>query len=284
MEMAPLTDTAVIVVHWGRFEDTRQCIDSLLSQNGNFHIILVDNGTYEERLDQITQLSSRVRLVSHEQNLGFAEGNNKAIKIAESLGVTRILLLNNDTVVSPDSLHFLFDCQRHTNELVSPLQSDTKGKVTSVSGRVLKPWYRPILTRKESQSIDFLSGYCLLISSRVFQEIGYFDPIYFLYYEDVDFCTRAKKHGFVLKKCASVKVLHKESLSGIPSPEKVYYTVRNNLIYIQKYARVLEKPFAYGYLFLLVVKIILSHHSFAYTAGSILAVLDFVLRIGGKRP
>ena len=284
MEMVSVTDFVVIVLHWGRFEDTRDCIDSLLAQRGNFPILLVDNGTYEKRLGILTQNNLRVRLVSHDRNLGFAEGNNKAIKIAESLGVTKFLLLNNDTVVPSDSLQAILSCQKDPYELISPLQSDTGGEVTAASGRIVKPWYRPVLGQNEYQSKDFLSGYCLLISAKVFQEIGYFDPIYFLYYEDVDFCTRAKKHGFVLKNCVSVKVIHKESFSKIPSPEKVYYTLRNNLFFIQRYAGILEKPFAYGYVILLVAKIILFRHSFSYTASSMLAVLDFILRIGGKRP
>ncbi|MEM4230386.1 MAG: glycosyltransferase, partial [Candidatus Pacearchaeota archaeon] len=86
--------------------------------------------------------------------------------------------------------------------------------------------------------IDFASGACMLIKSDVFKKIGKFDERYFLYYEDSDFCQRAKKTQYKIIYNPKAILWHKNagSTGGSGSELQDYYLTRNRLLFGMKYA------------------------------------------------
>ena len=82
----------------------------------------------------------------------------------------------------------------------------------------------------------------MLVKNQVFKKIGLFDESYFLYYEDVDFCFRGRKAGYLSVFVPNSIVYHKfGATSKIGSPLHNYYTTRNHYIFVEKYAPLKEK-------------------------------------------
>lgn len=87
------------------------------------------------------------------------------------------------------------------------------------------------------KEVDFISGTAMMVRSEVFEKVGLLENPYFMYYEDVEFCQKAKKAGFKIIFVPSTTVLHKESSSiGKNSPAQEYYMARNHLLFVERYA------------------------------------------------
>ena len=96
---------------------------------------------------------------------------------------------------------------------------------------------------EKCESTDFVSGCCLMVRREVLEKVGFFDPKYYLYYEDNDFCQRAKKAGFKIIYEPKAYLWHKNagSAGGSGSHLQDYYTTRNRLLFGIKYAPVKSK-------------------------------------------
>jgi len=99
---------AIILLNWNGKSDTLECLASLESLDYScYEIILADNGSSDGSLEEISITYPHVTLIDNKTNLGFAEGNNRAITYALTKGFDAIFLLNNDTVVDPHILQAL---------------------------------------------------------------------------------------------------------------------------------------------------------------------------------
>ncbi|MBI2611392.1 glycosyltransferase family 2 protein [Candidatus Gottesmanbacteria bacterium] len=142
---------------------------------------------------------------------------------------------------------------RGTSDVKTPprwparLPAGREGTPRTVEGAG-KPEYIPV---------DYMSGCSLLIKAEVFRKIGLFDEKFFMYFEDVDFCVRAKKAGFRVAVDPQSLIFHK--LGGSIkrwSTKAIYYNISSNAIFILKYCGI-KTPIALGYLSLLTAKIIM---------------------------
>ncbi|MEM4483276.1 MAG: glycosyltransferase family 2 protein [Candidatus Methanomethylicia archaeon] len=208
------------------------------------------------------EVNKRIILIRNKKNYGFAKGNNIGIKFAlEVLNPEFVLLLNNDTVVSEDFLNELVKFAKEGAEIVGPkiYYYDYNGRsdVISFIGEDMIPW-KGIGFRYGCEEvdkgqwdkpleIDRVEGSCMLIKKDVFKRVGFFDEVYFFFYEETDFCIKAKKTGFKIKYCPTAKVWHKVSKSiGKESFMKIYFLTKNRVIFIKKnFPSYLWKHFLY---------------------------------------
>jgi len=111
---------------------------------------------------------------------------------------------------------------------------------------------------RSQKEIDYVSGCCMLIRRKVFEKIGLLNEKYFLFFEDPDFCLRAKKAGFKVALEPKSIVLHKLS-EGKAKPWRCFYhLIRSNLIFINTWIPFYRRPIAYLYLWLLAFKMLLN--------------------------
>ena len=97
---------AIIILNWNGKHDTCECIDSARKLNyPNYEIIVVDNGSEDESVQFLGKKYPDILILENGANLGYAEGNNRAIKYAIEQEFDYILLLNNDAVVDPQILN-----------------------------------------------------------------------------------------------------------------------------------------------------------------------------------
>jgi len=207
----------IILVNYKNIDDTMDCIKSIKSSNySNYVIIIVDNECCDVESKAIIEDASAM-YIAIRSNLGFGGANNVGYKLALEMGCDLVWVLNNDTIVMPDTLDRLVDTMREslgdTAIVGGTLRYHGDLGIQAVGGGRVN-WclgFAP-LVKKYSNKLDFISGACMLINPSVVGKI-LFDPLYFMYWEDTDLCLRVKRKGFVLKTADQALVLHKESAS-----------------------------------------------------------------------
>ena len=229
------------------------CLDSLISQSHKgLEIVVVDNGSTDGSLEFVSENYPQVRVIRNGRNLGFAEGNNVGIRNGLHHGADYVLLLNNDTVSEPDAVEkmigaFERDC---TVGIVGPMIRDLDKRseivelgvdcdllgypVNNIASRIHEKLPHPF----------YIGGEAMMIRSKVFGTIGFLDPSYFIFVEDLDFCWRARLAGFGILAVPEAVVYHKsggtvqggavKAESHITSTFRLYLCQRNTMKTILK--------------------------------------------------
>ena len=113
----------IIVLNWMKYEDTINCVNSLLKLSyTNFKIILVDNHSLNESVEVLEKTFPDILLVKSSENNGYAAGNKIGVNYALKNNFDAVWILNNDCTVRPDSLSELVESyKRNGNALYSNL-------------------------------------------------------------------------------------------------------------------------------------------------------------------
>jgi len=236
----------VIVVNFRTAPLTVQCLASLAADvsppGSGRHVIVVDNCSGD---DSATQIESAIRqhgwqgwveLLAMPRNGGFAYGNNAAIARARQLDpeLSAVVLLNPDAVVRAGVLGRLIDELRSRRgagiagaaiegpdgELVvsAHVMPSPLGELEASAGlapltRLLSRYVVSPPPSGVSRECDWVSGACMAIRREVLDAVGPFDEGFFLYYEEVDFCRRARRAGWSSWYVADARVVHREGSS-----------------------------------------------------------------------
>jgi len=216
----------------------------------NIEIIVVDNGSKSDNPLLITDEFPDVKLVILPNNLGFAGGNNEGMRYAVG---AYILLLNNDTEVDKGFLEPLVETfLTHSDAgIVSPrlmyfyspemktIQFAGSHRINLMTGRNSTIGSNEIDTGQYDYvcKSDYAHGSALMLSRQVLNEVGCMPDVYFLYYEEYDWCIAAEKKGFNVYYAGTSKVFHKGSASvGMNGPIKKFYMARNRILYLRRNA------------------------------------------------
>jgi len=258
----------IIIVNWNNWPDTLECLESLKNIDyPDYRIIVVDNGSTDGSAEKIKEYIKDIvpcfrqpaDFIPVRCNRGFAAGNNPGIDFALKNKADYVLLLNNDTTVDKDFLKRLAEAGED-NKKAGILGSSIyfysqPDKIWFLGGKFnwLKTrWTKgrghlgldfPVneLFKEKNQKVNFITGCCMLIKREAVEKIGNLDERFFLYYEDVDYCLRARKAGFDCLVVPSAKIWHKisSSVSGLGSPKILRYHYRNVMLLTEKNAPVL---------------------------------------------
>jgi GT2 family glycosyltransferase len=221
----------VVVLNYNLKHDTLACVESILAAGAQLsHILVVDNGSTD---DSVTDLSGHfgpeLIFATTPVNLGFAGGMNLGIRAALERGATWLLLLSNDTIADRamiDQLQ-LIASQAPFPEILGPAiyyyaVPDRLWKTGDIRHRWLPmPLAVKKLPTQTSFAVDYVTGCAMLVRREVFERAGLFDARYFAYYEDADFCRRARDAGFQVMCVPQAKLWHKVSLTT--KQDKPYY-------------------------------------------------------------
>ena len=193
---------AVIMLHFGALETTRQSLKLLRPKLAGFSLYLINNTPAD--ISSLTTILPDTHIIDNRANLGFAKGVNQGIKAAlKDPTITHFLLLNNDLHISFGNLQqlLLTFSKISSAGIVAPILHHTKGydwggRFNRWTGLVKhKNWdNKP----KTVLSVDHVAGAAMLIPRAVIERVGLLDERYFLYYEDLDFCLRVKHAGYTI--------------------------------------------------------------------------------------
>jgi hypothetical protein len=251
----PPDHVGIVILHWGAAEVTRRCLESLARvAYAPKTIFLVDNA--QNLGSSVTDFlpSGGVQVLRPERNLGFAEGAAMGVAAALAVGVQYVLLLNNDVVVEPSFLERLIEVARADASagllcpqiafLDRPRQAWYAGGEFSLWGRIPRHahWKELLDTRRPPTPVEFATGCAMLIDPRVMRAVGFFEPRFFAYCEDLDFSLRARKAGYRLLLVPAAVIYHAVSDDEAKAAERVYYSTRNLLEVARTHARWYQWP------------------------------------------
>jgi GT2 family glycosyltransferase len=241
---------AIILLNWNGKKDTIECLESLKGLTyKNYTVIIADNGSSDDSLTMLSSLYPQHLFLDNQANLGFAEGNNRAILYALEKGFDALLLLNNDTVVDPSFLTAFVDlAAKHPKSILgakpylysTPTHFDhfggywnpEKGSFDLVGNRLQED----NLSFEAPFELDYVCGCALFAKAEAFKELGVLDPRFFLFWEESDFCFRAKKQHYRILFCPQAKLWHKVSASFVGGKKHTtYFWWRNRLLFIEKH-------------------------------------------------
>lgn len=217
---------AVILVNYNSVSLTRDCVNSLaLSRDVELHIVIVDNSLEKDpELQALTGQQANTTLINTIDNVGFGRANNLGIEYAlQHVNPDYLFLLNNDTLVQPDTIAILIACFGH-----NPAIGISTCRITYEHERE-KIWYgggtinyitgwpkitdlnenRAMHGSDQSRFVEFVSGCAMLFSAKSMRDLKGFDPDFFMYVEDLELSIRALESGYKLYYSADTTIYHR---------------------------------------------------------------------------
>jgi hypothetical protein len=246
-----MTRLAIIIVSYNSRGDLENALRALTATPANVahEIVVVDNASSDSTPAYVREHWPQVRLIASESNLGFSQANNLGIRSTSS---ELVLLANPDTIITAaavDRLVAIIDSLPEV-AIVGPRIVDGQGRAELSFGAMISPWAelrQKILVRgndrgwppitalvermtRRARRVDWVSGACLLVRRTDLDEVGGFDPRFFMYAEDVDLCAAVRARGRAVFFAADPQVVHLRGRSGVSAPVRVRDAYRRSQI------------------------------------------------------
>lgn len=261
---------SIIIVNWNGWKDTVACLASLYAMDQHeyvVNIIVVDNGSTDDSVRNISRSLPHSTLLTLSKNLGFTGGNNVGMKYAMLHGADYLWLLNNDTMVDRHAVSLVKAFDSNDIGIVGSkiyfapgyeyhrdrYKEKERGSVFWYAGGLID-WKNMYASHRGVDEVDhgqydeiidtpYVTGCSMMISRKVVEKIGYLDDKYYLYLEDLDFGLRAIRSGFRLLYFPPSVVWHKNAGSSGGAGNRLhdYYITRNRLRLGFRYAPVRTK-------------------------------------------
>lgn len=231
---------SVVIPNWNGKDVILDCLKSVYAQDLKpSEVIVVDNGSSDGSAELIRQNFPDVQIIGMKKNIGFAGGVNVGIKAARS---KYVFLLNNDAICDHKCFkNVISTATKKDAQIVQALILNRDGKKIDSSGDVYSTWGLPFPEQRDQAAnnapkqdrliFSACAGACLYKKS-LFEKIGYFDEMFFAYYEDVDLSMRAQLKGIKIWLSASAKVFHRTGHSSRKVPGFGREMAIRNSIYI----------------------------------------------------
>ncbi len=231
-----MADLAVCVVNWNTRDHLRRCLEALRDHAGGvgLQVIVVDNASSDGSADMVQAEFPGVDLVANEENVGYARGNNQALRRVEA---DFALLLNPDTIVTDGALQALLECaERHPKagglapKLVYPdgrLQRSCRSfptpdvviyEVLGLSrlfprsrrfGKYKMTWWG----YDDERTVDQPMASALMLRMAAVRQVGAFDEEFPIFFNDVDLCKRLEDAGWEIWFTPAATVIHAHGAS-----------------------------------------------------------------------
>ena len=212
--------TSIIILSYNNLNLTQNCIESIrkYTNKNNYELIVIDNNSDEETVEYLRNQDDLI-CIFNQENKGFAGGCNQGMKIASG---DNVLLLNNDTIVTPNWLDNLLTALYSDDDIgaVGPITnycSNYQQVSLPVNPQMDNDEFFKNFNKSDKNKWEErlrLIGFCLLIKKEVVQKIGYLDELFALgNYEDDDYCLRIRKIGYRLLLCKDTFIFHVGSAS-----------------------------------------------------------------------
>lgn len=244
---------AVIVVGTNEREWLNACLSSLEASSLPVSVFYVDNGSSDNSAEFVERLYPAVHVIRNQTDLGWGAANNIGIEFAMERGACYILLVNPDTKSPPELIENLtqFMEDHPVYGCVGPLQSVYGDPLT------LNDWSKHALENGERHAfhhwIDlpaeagptegraantlehaYVQGAALMLRASTLRQVGFFDPVYHTYYDEVDLCRRIRWCGLRVALLLDMRIEHKGGggQNGVPSYYRDFYMRRNKYYYL----------------------------------------------------
>jgi len=260
-------DLSIIILNYRQQRLVRQCLRGILMAEPRcrYEVIVVDNDSGDGCLEMVAKQFPWVMCIANSRNCGFGAGNNRAI--AQARG-DYVFIVNPDITLFLGQIDELVDflrshprvgaagprlvnpdgsaqdsCRRFPR-FITPLYRRTWVGRLPFARRQLENFLMRDFNHRETIPVDWLMGACLMVRRQTFEEVGFFDEHFFLYYEDLDFCRRCWAAGWEVWYVATATPVHyHQRLSAGSGGVSAFFHraawshIRSALQYYRKYRR-----------------------------------------------
>jgi len=259
-----------VVLNYKRRQETVECVHSLLeSSHEPIEIAVVDNDSSDGSVEFVRSACPNVLVIDSGKNLGFAGGMNLGIRRALRSGAVYVLVLNSDTLVEKDSVtKLVHELEKKPNAGVACGTLFYYPDISRVwyAGGSLVYWRASAFSKHmvpkggvstaKVQRVSFIPGCALMFRASSLIDGGLFDERYFMYEEDAEISARFLAHGFELLYVPNAIFYHR-LVGETLNPLKIYYGMRNRLLFLRTAPRVIDRVVGTTYFFIvLAVKLI----------------------------
>lgn len=223
---------SIIIVNYNAGKFLKACIESVYreTKNTSFDVWVVDNASCDNSVSMIKSCFPKVRLIANEQNLGFAKASNQAVSQSKS---DYVLLLNPDTLILRNAIDKMIALMGENPRVgiagCRVLNADGTLQLacrrslptpqvaffhfTGLSrllpkSRIAAGYNLTYLDTNKAHEVDAVSGAFLMIRREVVDSIGKLDESFFMYGEELDWCLRAKKAGWIVMYYPDAEIVH----------------------------------------------------------------------------
>ncbi len=242
-------DISIIIVNWNSAEYVKRCLRTLYTniREVDFEIIVVDNGSFDSCQNMIIDEFPHVIFLQSNENLGFAKANNFGAERAQG---EFLLFLNPDTEIIGNAVAGMLAVIKSLPQAgvigCKLLNSDMTMQTSCIQTfpTILNQAFDADVLRRrfpglpmwgvaplfqdaaDPVEVQVISGACLMIRKRVFEEVGGFSPEYFMYTEDLDLCYKVQRAGYKNYYTAAASVIHHGGGSSQNRKENSYANVQ----------------------------------------------------------
>jgi len=246
----------LLILNWNRCDDTVRCVASLGRLTyPNYLPVVIDNASVDGTVPALRARYPELTIIQNEHNLGYAGGNNVGIRWALEHRADYVLVINNDTEVTPDMV----------TELVRVAESDPRIGVVGCRNVLMddptRLWgaygaltFGPFVvqTRGEGEAdgpqwqvvkeVDWVIGNGYLWRRAALERVGLLDEQFFAYHEDVDWCLRARAAGFRVVYAGTTSIVHRGAVNATDGRQRHsrvtwYLLGRNGVRLVRQYGR-----------------------------------------------
>lgn len=242
MQVQPLV--WCVVLNRNRRDDTLECLKSLRAgRYCNVRTMVLDCDSSDGSVDAIRTECPEVEVVRLHENRGYAGNNNVGIRRALEQGADWVFLLKEDTLLASDCLERLVEVGESDPVIgvVGPLvyHYDEPEVIQSAGGGLTRRWEgfhfgqneRDEGRFREPRTVEWISGCAILVRRQVIESVGMLDERFFIYWEETEWCLRARQAGWRILNVPAAKVWHKGVQREYrPRPSVTYYNTRNRLL------------------------------------------------------
>jgi len=245
-------DVSLIIVSYNNKKLLRDCLQSVVDNTKelSYEIIVVDNNSTDGSQDMLRELYPDVTLLCNENNIGFSRANNQGYKLSSG---EYLLFLNSDTLILGNALETMSMHLKDNSAvgILGPKILDIHRQPTRSYMRFLDAkklflgskrlryfvdveQYRlhfPVYDYNSIRKVPWLSGACLMMRRKVFEEAGLFDEHYFFYLEDVDLCLQVNRLGYDVVYFPVVEIIHMFGGSSNQHPDRLHKLYDKSMAY-----------------------------------------------------
>lgn len=262
-------DLSIIIVNFNTKEYIKNCLNPIFEglNSVNVEIIVVDNNSADGSVEMLKNDFPMVKLIANDKNVGFGQANNQGVRISKG---RYILLLNSDTKILPKSIDILYNFMETHSEvgIAAPklLNDDLSLQRScrdfpglwrdinkalgffkylpnhSLFGRIhIKGW-----DHDKIQQVDQPQGACLIVRRDVLEGEDIFDKQFYMYYEEVDLCYRAKKKNWRIYFIPEAKVIHYSGKSFSKNmPRMIFHIYKSKFLFYKKHFNIIKQSLLY---------------------------------------
>ncbi|TBW25558.1 glycosyltransferase family 2 protein [Gramella sp. KN1008] len=208
--------TTVVIVTYNAIQWISKCLNSI---GNDYPVVIVDNNSTDNTTEFIQSNFPKTQIISQEVNMGFGQANNIGISKAIEDGAQYVFLMNQDVYLEKDCLQKLIEFHKSNTQfgILSPVHLNGEGnKIDSLFFKHTSIEYNPDFysdfvtnnSLREVYEFPYVNAAAWLISKECIETVGGFDPIFFHYGEDHDYCNRLRYHGFKIGILPLIYIKH----------------------------------------------------------------------------